>query len=117
MRFDKITKFAGIASCAAALPISAVAQWQLIDDFESYTETSYIRGGDPDLVYPGASNGGLGVMDIWGTDDGIEGVGGEKAAHFWHGETQGSQGDFWHQLPLPSEIGIGETGTVYFRLW
>ncbi len=118
MRFDKITKIAGLTACAAALPLSAVAQeWQLIDDFESYTQNHYEAGGSPDLPYPYASNGGRGYMDIWGTADGIDGVGGAQAAHFWFGVVDADLGDIWHQLPLPQEIALGETGTVYWRMW
>jgi hypothetical protein len=94
-------------------PLTAVAQWILVDDFESYEPGTYTRGGNPGLPYPGSSNAALGQMDIF---TGIEGTGGEVAAWFWYGESYGP-GDFWHQIPLPEEIPVNAIGTVYFRIW
>ena len=88
------------------------ADWILVDDFESYAEGAY-TWNEGNLLYPGASNGGLGQTDII-TE--IEGTGGEKAAWFWTSH-QISGGDFFHQIPLPVEISVNSVGTIYFRIW
>lgn len=85
----------------------------MIDDFESYPEGVL----DPS-PYPIARYGSEGRVEIF-TD--IPGTGGNKCAWFGHGGLiEGSDvsvGHAWHQIPLPSEIPIGRTGTVRFRIY
>ncbi len=95
------------------IPEPVPGDWILVEDFESYDEGIYKRGGDSDLIFPGNSAGGLGQMNI------VSGpvTNGGKAAWFWYGEVESNVGDFWHQIPLPREIPPGRKGVVFFRLW
>jgi len=109
-----LKKAALLASPLALLPVCNLsAQWTLIEDFESYAAGVY-SAEDESLVYPVASNGGLGEMDII---EGIEGTGGSNAAWFWYGVQLANAGDVWHQIPLPTPIEENQTATISFRVW
>lgn len=98
---------------SAVFPVSwsAQAAWTLVEDFESYDENN-------PPTYPAASNGGdpTTAVEIFDVSD-FEGIGGEKAAWFHYGQTTSFLGDLWHQIPLPQEIPIDGTGTIFFRVW
>lgn len=106
----KALHLAAVWALLGSLPLAA--QWQLIEDWESFEPGTY-TAADGNLPYPIASNGDMGQVDIF---EGIPGANG-KAAWLWYGMAFTSAGGLWHQIPLAFPVLQNTSATVTFRIW
>jgi len=105
----KALHLAAVWALLGSLPLAA--QWQLIEDWESFEPGTY-TAFDGNLPYPLSSGYGTGQVDI------LEGIGGAtgKVAWIWHGCNYAVACNAWHQIPLAFPVLRNESATLTFRI-
>lgn len=111
---DKRIILPAVLACSSATGL--LAQWSLIENWEALDVGVYQGKEAIEALSPDFHTFNVGALMELNVATGIDGIGGDKAAWFWYGERITSTACYL-ALPLAAEVPVGETATIYFRLW